>query len=326
MSDRLIIALDIERTFGNASPSLVAISNPGLLPPIDVAEICVAKKWPFVTLANLNSPYEWPTDEMAARFRKVLPLARRCFFVSDANRALAERQLGYDFDNAEIVCNPLLVDKNLHFRWPDHGIDHELRMACVATLNIAHKGQDILLDVLASPYWRDRKWRLTFYGRGLNRDLLERLVERLKLRDRVNFAGRVAVEAIWRENHVLIMPSRFEGGPMTTMEAMWCGRPVVATNVGLNPEVIKDGVTGFLAETAGVEALSGALERMWVQRHNLENIGKLAAASIRDFLPDDPVALFAEKLKGLAAISYSEGASYAGGTEDHIAVRSCWKA
>src|SRR5262249_345934 len=110
----------------------------------------------------------------------------------------------------------------------------------------------------------------------------------------------VAIEKIWRENHVLVMPSRFEGMPMTIVEAMVCGRPVVATNVGLSPEIIKDGVTGFLAEAAVTECYGRALERMWAQRHRLEEIGNLAAADIRDFIPDDPVVTFADKLKSLA--------------------------
>src|SRR5262249_19810808 len=163
------------------------------------------------------------------------------FFVSEANRILAEKQLGYDFDNAEIVHNPVLIEIDSAIPWPPHMSDQELRMACVGRLS-SEKGQDILLDVLASPRWRERNWRLAFSGSGPCRDMLGRLVERLKLQDRVSFAGHVAVEKIWHENHIMVMPSRHEGMPLTVIEAMFCGRPVVATNVGGNSEVIKDGV------------------------------------------------------------------------------------
>lgn len=175
-------------------------------------------------------------------------------------------------------------------------------MACVGRLDIAHKGQDMLLDVLAKPSWRSRDWRLTFYGDGSNRDILTRLIGRLDLAARVVVAGHAPIERIWSENHILIMPSRFEGGPMTTIEAMWCGRPVVATPVGLNPDVIEDGVTGFLAENVSPEALGKALEAAWEERHRLEDMGKLAAIKIREFLPHDPVAIFAEQLQSLAAL------------------------
>jgi glycosyltransferase involved in cell wall biosynthesis len=184
--------------------------------------------------------------------------------------------------------------------WPVEAPDHELRMACVGRLS-AEKGQDILFEVLASSCWMERNWRLTLYGDGPARDVLERLVKSLKLQDRVYFAGHVPVEKIWNENHIMVAPSRHEGMPLTVVEAMFCGRPVVATNVGGNPEVIKDGVTGFLAAPA-MECFSEAMERMWKQRGRLQEIGKLAAASIRELMPEDPVSIFAEKIFTLARL------------------------
>jgi glycosyltransferase involved in cell wall biosynthesis len=300
ISSALPIVSDVKRSFGHMSPSLVVVSNGFTFPPIELVELFVAKGWPFATVAQSNRAGYWPPDDVAARFRKMIPLARRCFFISKENRVLAERQFGYDFDNAELVRNPLLLKNPSAIPWPQQTGDQPLRLACVARLYPTQKGQDVLLDVLASPGWRERNWRLTFYGDGPNREVLGRLIERFRLQDRVSFAGYVSVEKIWRENHVLILPSRYEGMPMTIVEAMVCGRPVVATNVGLCPEVIKDGATGFLAEAAVAGCFGRALERMWSQRHRLEEIGKLAAADILEFVRDDPVEIFAEKLKGLA--------------------------
>ena len=294
------IVFDIERSFKNLSPSLVVISNGFIVPPIELAEMCVAKGWPYATIAHVNLPAWWPSDELAGRFRKTLPLARRCFFVSESNRALAEKQLGYDFENAELVRNPMNIDTASPIPWPSNATEKHLRMACVGRLS-SEKGLDILFDVLANPCWRARNWRLSLYGEGPIRDVLGRLVNRLKLQDRVDFAGHVAVEKIWQENHILILPSRHEGMPLAIVEAMRCGRPVIATNVGGNSEVIKDDVTGFIAEAAVSECLARALERMWLQREKLQEIGKLAAASIREFIPDDPVGIFAEKLKNLTS-------------------------
>jgi glycosyltransferase involved in cell wall biosynthesis len=299
-SGKSAIAFDVEQSFGNLSPALVVLSTGHFVPYIELAELCIAKGWPFVTITHCNSTTWWKSDEQAARFRRVLPLARRCYFVSEANRTLAERQLGHNFTNSQIVRNPLIVDRTVTFSWPHDATGKYLRMACVGRLDIAHKGQDILLDALASPRWSSRDWQLTFYGEGSNRDILKLLIATLELEHRVFVAGHLSVERIWSENHILIVPSRFEGGPMTTIEAMWCGRPVVATPVGLNPEVIEEGVTGFLAESVSTEAIERALERMWEQRQRLEDIGKIAAMKIREFLPNDPVGMFAEQLMSLA--------------------------
>jgi glycosyltransferase involved in cell wall biosynthesis len=294
------ITFDIERSFGHASPSLVVISEGWAFPPVELVEMCVAKGWPFVIVAHMVSSTWWPSDKMTAQLQKVLPLARRYFFVSEANRVLAEKQLGYIFDNAEIVRNPAVVEMDSPIPWPSDNTDQVLRIACVARLYPAQKGQDILLDILASPLWRERKWRLTFYGNGPNRYVLERLVERLALQDRVSFAGHVSVEQIWSENHILAAPSHYEGAPLATIEAMWYGRPVVTTDVGISSEIIKEGVTGFLAEAAVMECFSRALERMWAQRERLQEMGKFGAAFIREFVPDDPVGIFAGKLKNMA--------------------------
>jgi glycosyltransferase involved in cell wall biosynthesis len=276
----------------------VVVSNAYGSPPIEAAQFCASAKWPFAILTHSTLPLWWPSGEVADRARRVLPLAKRCFFLSKANLSLLENQLGFVFDNAEIVRNPILIQAKAPFPWPIATYDHELRMACVGRLS-PEKGQDILIEALANPSWRKRKWHLTFFGVGQTRDALVRLVSKHNLQDRISFAGYVEVVKIWYENHILAAPSHFEGAPLAIIEAMFCGRPVVATSVGINPEIIKEGVTGFLAEAAVVECFGRALERRWAQRQRLQEIGKFGAAFIREFIPDDPVEIFAEKLMNL---------------------------
>lgn len=293
------IVFDIENSFGNFSPDLVVISDGGPLPPIDLVELCIRKNWPFVTLSHANVETFWPSDEVGARYRKALPLARRCFFVSRANWSLLETQLGYCVDNAEVVRNPVAIDVGAPIPWPGQTLNGELRLACVGRLHPPQKGQDILMHVLALRKWADRRWRLTLYGDGPQRDALQRLSDRLNLSERVVLAGHRPVIQIWAENHMLVMPSRYEGLPLTIVEAMLCGRPALATNVAGNSEVIEDGVTGFLADAPFVDSFDCALDRVWAQRDKLEEIGTAAAASVRKFLPDDPIGIFAGKITAL---------------------------
>jgi glycosyltransferase involved in cell wall biosynthesis len=292
------IVLDVIKAFGDFSPSLVVISEGGPLPPIELIELCIEKGWPFAVIMHANFEGFWPPDELGARYRKALPLARRCFFVSRANKVLEESLLGCDLDNAEIVWNPITVNVEASIPWPSPA-NEVLRMACVGRLHPAQKGQDILLEALARRKWAERNWRLTFYGEGPQRESLERLMRKLNLSGRVVFAGQCPIVQVWRENHILVMPSRYEGLPLTIVEAMLCGRPVLATEVGGNPEIIEDGVTGFLAEAPVVGSIDRALERVWAQRDGLEEMGNTAAVSVRRLVPKDPVGIFAEKLKSL---------------------------
>ena len=291
--------LEVERLVAARSPEFVVISDGAPFPPLDLLEMCATKRLPFVIIVHCNSYFWWPADALAERYRAALAAALRCYFVSNQNRRIAEKQIGCELPNAELVRNPFNVDFSASLPWPPLGGDGELRFACVGRLEPAGKGQDILFEVLAGPAWVTRYWRLHLYGGGENRGGLERWAQRLGLADRVVFEGYVAnVEKIWSLNHVLVMPSRIEGLPLALVEAMLCGRPVVATDVA-GAEVIEDGVSGFLAEAPTVGCVGNALERFWARREDAWEIGATAAKRIRHLVPPDPARVFVDKIREL---------------------------
>jgi glycosyltransferase involved in cell wall biosynthesis len=302
------VTVAVERLVAVRRPELVVISDGAPFPPLDLLEMCAARRLPFAIIVQCNQYFWWPTDALAVRYRAALAAALRCYFVSDANRRIAEKQIGCELHNAEVVRNPYNVDFGASPPWPPLGRDRELRLACVSRLDPPGKGQDILFEVLAEPKWAARNWQLHLYGDGDSRESLERLVQRLGLVDRIVFEGRVAgIEKIWELNHVMVMPSRIEGLPLALVEAMLCGRPVVATCVA-GGELIEDGITGFLAEAPTVGSVGDALERFWARREEAREIGARAAKKIRDLVPADPPRVFADKLKELLATTSPKSA------------------
>jgi glycosyltransferase involved in cell wall biosynthesis len=291
--------LEVERLIAARSPEFVVISDGAPFPPLDLLEMCATKRLPFVTIIQCNSYFWWPADALAGRYRAALAAALRCYFVSDTNRRMAEKQLACELPNAEVVRNPFNVDFDASPPWPPLGQQGELRFACVGRLEPVGKGQDILFEALAGPAWAARNWRLHLYGGGENRGGLERWAQRLGLADRIVFEGHtVDIEKIWSLNHVLVMPSRIEGLPLALIEAMLCGRPVVATDVA-GAEVIEEGVTGFLAEAPTVGCVGNALDRFWARREDASEIGATAAKRIRQMLPPNPARIFADKIREL---------------------------
>ena len=298
-AEKTSTTLEVEQVIAARSPEFLVISDGAPFPPLDLLEMCATKRLPFAIIVQCNQDCWWPADALAERYRAALGAALRCYFVSDANRRMAEKQIGCELPNAEVVRNPFNVDFNASPPWPPLGRDGELRFAGVGRLDPPGKGQDILFEVLARPAWAARNWRLHLYGDGENRGGLERWVQRLGLADRVVFEGHVTdIEKIWSLNHVLVMPSRIEGLPLAVIEAMLCGRPVVATDVA-GAEVLEDGVTGFLAEAPTVGCVENALERFWARRENAREIGATAAKRIRDLVPSDPARVFANKIREL---------------------------
>jgi len=118
----------------------------------------------------------------------------------------------------------------------------------------------------------------------------------------VRFRGHVNdIRAIWEQNHLLVLPSRYEGLPLALVEAMWCGRPAVVTDVGGNAEVCVDDETGFVAPAATVSSFSHTLQWAWERRKEWLHLGRAARARVENQMPKDPVALFCERLKACAA-------------------------
>ena len=241
-------------------------------------------------------------DDLARRYRAALAVALRCFFVAQANRRMAEKQIGGELPNVEIVRNPFNVCYNVSLPWPASGTEAEVRFACVGRLYPPAKGQDILFEALAQSQWKCRAWRLSVYGEGPARLTLEWLARRLGLSERVNFAGFARPEEIWTENHVLVMPSRYEGLPLVMVEAMLCCRPIVATDVAGHAEIVEDAVTGFLADAPTPRGMAAALERFWARRAEAQEIGKAGHDRIQQLVPPDPVRVFAENLKALGGL------------------------
>lgn len=302
------------RFLSKNTPELVVISDCNALPPIDLLELCALRGLPFVCISQVNREGWWPSDSLADRYRSALAAAARCFFVSEANWRLAERQISGSISNAEIVRNPFNVPFNAAPMWPTPEPEEELRLACVARLDPSAKGQDLLFQALATPQWRSREWLLSLYGEGPVSKGLMWLANSFGLADHVRLVGHVPdVIGIWAEHHALVLPSRFEGMPLALVEAMLCGRPAIATDVAGHREIIEDGVTGFLAEAPSVPALQRTLERAWKRRAKLRSMGEAASRRIRLLVPEDPVLVFSERLKACAAAANAaKGASFRG--------------
>lgn len=263
-------------------PALVVIAQGINFDGLNYAQDCIAEGIPYVVICQKAVEFYWPQPDQRPGMIKALTAARKCFFVSRHNQALTEEQFGIRLTNAHLTFNP--VDRNAGVV-PYPADTRVYRLACIGRLFVIDKGQDILIRLLARPKWRDRPIELTFIGSGIDRDGLEAMARMYGLTN-VHFAGQLTdVRDSWRDFHALALPSRSEGLPLVVLEAMAAGRVVITTMAGGSPEMIVDGVTGFIGDT-GTESFDEALERAWQRRAEWEAIGLAAWRDLPNRLPD----------------------------------------
>jgi glycosyltransferase involved in cell wall biosynthesis len=284
-------------------PDLVVISQGGNSGGFDWARICREAGIPYVIIVHCNSEHWW-FGEKVGEANASYTAARKVFCVSESNLDLLRIQVGDPLLNAEVVWSPYNLSPARKPAWPDE--NQFWRLACVARLEPAAKGQDLLLRTLARSEWRDRPFELSFFGTGPDEQVLRRLAETLRIPN-VHFRGHTSdVAAIWERHHLLILPSRYEGRPLSLIESMWCGRPAVVTDVGGNAELCIDGETGFVADAPGIQAFSNTLEKAWMRRNEWQKFGKAARCRAESIIPKDPAALFCERLKACAAAEFTQ--------------------
>jgi glycosyltransferase involved in cell wall biosynthesis len=279
-------------------PDLAVISQGHNSGGFEWARICREAAIPYVIIVHCNSELWWFKEQADDAVASYLG-ARRVYCVSSANLDLLRLQVGEPLLNAEIVRNPCNVSPEHPPAWPEES--GGWRLACVARIDPAAKGQDLLLQALSRPEWRDRPVRLDLFGAGPDEPVLRRMAESLQLKN-VHFRGHSAdVRAIWEQEHLLVLPSRYEGLPLALVEAMWCARPAVVTDVGGNAELCVDGETGFIATSATLACFAHTLERAWERRKEWPRMGLAARARVESEIPKDPVAVFCKRLKDCAA-------------------------
>lgn len=144
------------------------------------------------------------------------------------------------------------------------------------------KGFDVLLRAMQQPELAGVRLRLA--GEGPCRGELTTLARQLGVAERVDFLGHLPpneLRAAYRTSTLFVLASRSEGMPLTLLEALACGLPAVATDVGAVGEILGDGSFGALVAPDDPAALAAAIGRLLADPS--EAAGRAARARAIDF-------------------------------------------
>jgi glycosyltransferase involved in cell wall biosynthesis len=242
--------------------------------------VFTAHTWSFTDgVSSLQSRFAIPLE------RFVAGMGGKIITVSEANKEMA-------------LKGSIATSRSLVRIWngiPDvtcrakPGSNESVRLITVARF-ARQKDHGLLLQALSSI---GGKWRLVLAGDGPSRQDVEVSATRLGLRGRIDFVGdRSDIPQLLSESDIFILPSRWEGLPLSILEAMRAGLPVIATDVGGVAEIVTDGVTGYLTARDDV---SDMRDRISFLVKNVELMRRFGKAGRRRYEQDFRLEIMVEK-------------------------------
>lgn len=188
--------------------------------------------------------------------------------VSEDNRQLLHRNIGIPLGKIRVIPNgveapsPPSPDRLAELR-REFGIDgRDVIGVCVARLE-SQKAHEVLIDAVRSLADRGVPLRALCVGMGSREDELRSLATQKGVADRVIFVGkRIDATDFLFLADLFVLSSDWEGLPMSVLEALGVGLPVVGTRVGDMELAVKDSVNGYLCAPRDAVALADALANL----------------------------------------------------------------
>jgi len=140
------------------------------------------------------------------------------------------------------------------------------KIICISRLT-DRKGINYLIEAFEK--LKNDKFKLVIVGEGNQKEELEKMVENLKISNRVEFLGRVEhskLPEVYRWAGVFVLPSLNEGMSNTMLEALASGLPLIATDTGGTRELINDGENGFIIKMKDSDDIKEKIEKLMNNR------------------------------------------------------------
>lgn len=198
--------------------------------------------------------------------KKAVPVA-----ISDTIKNQVSELYSIKHKEIPVVYNPVNIKK--YTLSSKRNSNDKITFVCVARLS-EQKNHLMLLKSFFDVKDKIKNSVLLIAGEGELEDQLKREVKRLKLDDSVKFLGNVEnVSQLLHSSDVFVLTSHYEGLPMTILEAMAAGLPVIATKVGGIPDIVKN--NGILVEKNDVAGFAKAMIKLGQNKTLQEKMGTI---------------------------------------------------
>jgi glycosyltransferase involved in cell wall biosynthesis len=207
---------------------------------------------------------KWYRLPMLRLLRRFYPWANGIVAVSEGVADDLAQVAGIPRDRIQVIYNPVVtpelqakVKELIEHPWFEPG---EPPVVLAVGSLTAQKDFSTLIQAFIRVL-RARPARLMILGEGEERPALEALVKRLGLEQNVSFPGFVANPyAYMAQASLFVLSSRWEGLPTVLIEALFCGKPIIATDCPSGPrEILRDGQYGKLVPVGDMASLAQAI-------------------------------------------------------------------
>lgn len=166
-------------------------------------------------------------------------------------------------DRITVITNAIKKDESKIIPIPElKGKKDHIKIGYIGRLS-KEKGIDILINAIGKSEFKMENIYFFVVGNGPLESELKSMVCKYNLKEKVYFLGhRNDVQNVMRQLDFIVLPSLTEGLPLTPMEAFANKKTVIATTVGGNTEIIKNGENGILVEPNNEKALAEAIYRL----------------------------------------------------------------
>jgi glycosyltransferase involved in cell wall biosynthesis len=234
--------------------------------------VFTAHTWSFADgISSFQRRVSIPLERFAGR------IGGKVITVSRANEDIAVREGITSRENLVTIWNGI-PDSDLRARPGSAEVPKIVMVARFAP----QKDQLSLVKALSGV---QTPWQLAFVGDGPTRSEVEAEVQRLNFSGRIDFLGdRGDIADVLATSDLFVLSTRWEGLPLSILEAMRAGLPVITTNVGGCSEAVEHGTTGFLTKPSDIGQLRAMLEKALASKSLLRAMGEAGREKFhRDF-------------------------------------------
>lgn len=223
-------------------------------------------------IPNIFTVQGWPFEEGASLKQRIAgiitenilkPFSDQYLCVSNYTAKYGIKKLGFKNTDRIHVCGNMHIDKHEAVVLP-FKINKNLLMVAGFRNQKDHLTAIRALKLVITR-GKVPGLKLTFVGDGPKRKIIEDFIKEMKLDDAVVLAGQIEdVDTFYNDTDIVILPTFYEGLPLSLLEALQKAKPIIATNVGGINEMVFDNVNGNLLKVEDADSLANHIEDYYV--------------------------------------------------------------